>query len=105
MGADVALVGEAVDLTYDYTHLGTDRAALAALLNSAKPSDAEGIVIIGQGALREADGAAVLAAAMALCDATGARLLVLHTAAAGLGLWISAAPPRAGSRLRLKGPR
>jgi NADH-quinone oxidoreductase subunit G len=84
-GADVALVGEAVDLTYDYTHLGTDRAALAALLNSAKPSDAEGIVIIGQGALREADGAAVLAAAMALCDATGARLLVLHTAAARVG--------------------
>ncbi len=84
-GADVALVGESVDLTYDYTHLGTDRAALAALLNSAKASDAEGVVIIGQGALREADGAAVLAAAMALCDATGARLLVLHTAAARVG--------------------
>jgi NADH-quinone oxidoreductase subunit G len=84
-GADVALVGEAVDLTYDYTHLGTDRAALAALVTSAKASDAEGIVIIGQGALREADGAAVLAAAMALCDATGARLLVLHTAAARVG--------------------
>ncbi len=84
-GADVALVGEAVDLTYDYTHLGTDRAALAALVTSAKASDAEGVVIIGQGALREADGAAVLAAAMALCDATGARLLVLHTAAARVG--------------------
>ncbi|MFA5581398.1 MAG: NADH-quinone oxidoreductase subunit NuoG, partial [Paracoccaceae bacterium] len=32
-GADVALVGAPVDLTYDYYHLGHDRAALAGLLS------------------------------------------------------------------------
>jgi len=42
-------------------------------------------VIIGQGAIREADGAAVLAAAMQLAEATGAKLLVLHTAASRVG--------------------
>jgi NADH-quinone oxidoreductase subunit G len=75
-GANVALVGEAVDLTYPYTHLGTDRAALAA----AKAPEGT-IVIVGQGALREADGEAVLAACMALSG----RMLVLHSAAARVG--------------------
>ncbi|SDH56160.1 NADH-quinone oxidoreductase subunit NuoG [Alloyangia pacifica] len=75
-GAEVKLIGEVADLTYDVTHLGTDRAALA----DAKVSE-DAIVIVGQGALREADGLAVLAAAQAL---TG-KLLVLHTAAARVG--------------------
>jgi len=88
LGADVALVGQAVDLTYDYTHAGTDRAALAALVAGGKkagPDGTAGLVIVGQGAINEADGEAVLAQAMALCDATGARLLVLHTAASRVG--------------------
>ena len=75
-GANVALIGQAVDLTYPYAHLGTDRAALSGV---KVPEGA--IVIVGQGALREADGEAVLAACMAL---TG-RMLVLHTAAARVG--------------------
>ena len=75
-GAEVVVVGEAVDLTFDVTHAGTDRAALSRL----KPQD-DAIVIVGQGALNEADGAAVLAAAQAL---TG-RVLVLHTAASRVG--------------------
>ncbi len=75
-GAEVKLIGEAADLTYDVTHLGADRAALA----DAKVSE-DAIVIVGQGALREADGLAVLAAAQAL---TG-KLLLLHTAAARVG--------------------
>ncbi|MCW1932926.1 NADH-quinone oxidoreductase subunit NuoG [Pararhodobacter zhoushanensis] len=75
-GAKISLVGVAADMTYDYTHLGTDRAALA----SAKPGE-DAIVIVGQGALNEADGLAVLAACMGL---TG-RLLVLHTAASRVG--------------------
>jgi NADH-quinone oxidoreductase subunit G len=75
-GATVKLVGPAADLTYDYEHLGTDRAALAAATAS------EGaIVIVGQGALCEADGLAVLGAAQALSG----RMLVLHTAAARVG--------------------
>ncbi len=31
-GANIGLIGEAVDLTYDYAHVGTDRAALNSLL-------------------------------------------------------------------------
>jgi NADH-quinone oxidoreductase subunit G len=84
-GADVALVGAAADLTYEYAHLGTDRAALEKLVSKAEAREDESVVIIGQGALREADGAAVLAQAMALCKATGAALLVLHVAASRVG--------------------
>jgi len=75
-GATVKLVGPAADLTYDYEHLGTDRAAL-----SAATASEGAIVIVGQGALREADGLAVLAAAQALSG----RMLVLHAAAARVG--------------------
>jgi len=83
-GANVGLIGEAVDLTYDYKHMGTDRAALAALVAKvvAKPDT---IVIVGQGALNEADGEAVLAHAMAYAQGAGAKLLVLHTAASRVG--------------------
>lgn len=84
-GAQVTVVGPAVDLTFDYDHAGTDRAALSALLEKAQQSEDAGIIIIGQGALREADGEAVLAAAQALAQTTGARLLVLHTAAGRVG--------------------
>ncbi len=84
-GAQVTVVGPAVDLTFDYDHAGTDRAALSALLEKAERSEDAGIIIIGQGALREADGEAVLAAAQALAQTTGARLLVLHTAAGRVG--------------------
>jgi len=67
-GAEVGLVGEAADLTYDYAHIGTDRAALQGLLGQKHKDvlDAPSVVVIGQGALCEADGEAVLAAAMQL---------------------------------------
>ncbi|MCE6953385.1 NADH-quinone oxidoreductase subunit NuoG [Cereibacter sphaeroides] len=87
-GAQVAVVGPAVDLTYDYTHVGTDRAALMSLVAEAErngPDGKPGIVIVGQGALREADGEAVLAQAMKLVETLGVKLLVLHTAAARVG--------------------
>ncbi|MCW1919611.1 NADH-quinone oxidoreductase subunit NuoG [Rhodobacter sp. KR11] len=80
-GAVVSLIGEAVDLTYDYTHAGTDRAALA----SAGTAETGGVVIVGQNAISEADGEAVLANAMALASRIGGKLLVLHTAAARVG--------------------
>ncbi len=82
-GAQVTLIGEAADLTYDYAHAGRDRAALAAAVKAA--GETGGVVIIGQGAVREADGEAVLAHAQALAQAAGAKLLVLHTAAARVG--------------------
>jgi NADH-quinone oxidoreductase subunit G len=72
----VTVVGPKVDLTYDHTHAGTDRAALDGL---KVPEDT--IVIVGQGALQEADGEAVLAAAQALSG----RVLVLHSAASRVG--------------------
>ena len=77
-GTNVSLIGQAVDLTFEHTHLGTDRAALA---------DASGfdLVIVGQGALQEADGEAVLATAMALAEKAGGKMLVLHTAAGRVG--------------------
>ncbi len=86
-GAQVGLVGEAADLTYDYAHVGTDRAALAGLLGQKHGAvlDAPSIIIVGQGALREADGAAVLAAAMQLAEETKSKLMVLHTAASRVG--------------------
>ncbi len=86
-GAQVALMGEAADLTYDYHHFGTDRDALAGLLNEdlANRDGTPGIVIVGQGALREADGAAVLAHAMRICEQGDCKLLVLHTAASRVG--------------------
>ncbi len=85
-GADVTLIGQAADLTYEYAHLGADRVALQALLDRDQDAEgAESVVIIGQGALREADGDAVLAAAMGLAERSGARLLVLHTAAGRVG--------------------
>jgi NADH-quinone oxidoreductase subunit G len=84
-GAKVALIGEAVDLSYEYVHLGSDRATLAKLAGEDHSDKSGGIVIIGQGALNEADGAAVLAHAMKAAEAAGARLLVLHTAASRVG--------------------
>ena len=87
-GCNVDLIGEAVDLTYDYNHKGTDRAALQAILDT-KPAknivDNPSVIVLGQGALQEADGAAVLAAAMQMCEASKSKLLILHTAAGRVG--------------------
>ena len=86
-GANIGLVGEAVDLTYDYTHLGAGRDALRALFDMS-PEDAHGkdtIVIVGQGALAGDGGKGVLADAMAYAEATQSKLLVLHTAASRVG--------------------
>ena len=86
-GAQVGLVGPAVDLTYDYAHVGTDRAALEGLLNKDYGAvlDAPSVVIVGQGALRESDGLSVLAAAQKLAADTGSKLMILHSAAARVG--------------------
>jgi NADH-quinone oxidoreductase subunit G len=86
-GATVGLVGEAVDLTYDYVHVGTDRAALEELAakDIGATKDVPSVVIIGQGAINEADGEAVLALAMQLAQNSNSRFMVLHTAAARVG--------------------
>ncbi|MFQ6549066.1 NADH-quinone oxidoreductase subunit NuoG [Aestuariibius sp. 2305UL40-4] len=86
-GAKVALIGEAVDLTYDYTHLGTGREALAELagMDHSDKHDVPGVMIVGQGALTSDDGAAVLATAMRAAEAGQSKFLTLHTAAARVG--------------------
>ena len=83
-GARVGLIGPAVDLTYDYYHFGDSRDALVNLVGKveAKPDT---VVIVGQGALNEADGEAVLSQVMKYTEGAGAKLLVLHTAAARVG--------------------
>jgi len=86
-GANVGVIGEAVDLTYDYNHIGTGTDTLTDLLGrdhsavGEKPS----VIIVGQGALTRGDGAAVLAAAQALAESTKSGLLILHTAAGRVG--------------------
>ncbi|WP_298846628.1 NADH-quinone oxidoreductase subunit NuoG [uncultured Ruegeria sp.] len=87
-GAELALVGQAVDLTYDYYHVGDDRAALQKVVDMGGDDEIKGkrsLVIVGQGALQEADGAAVLAAAQTIAANTDSGLIVLHTAASRVG--------------------
>jgi NADH-quinone oxidoreductase subunit G len=89
-GAKIGLIGAETDLTYPLTHLGTGPSAFAdgeAFLKSGKRP----MVIVGQGALTRADGAAVLAAAWGIAARAGALTAewhgfnVLHTAAARVG--------------------
>ncbi len=87
-GAEVALVGPAVDLTYEYHHVGDDRTALQKVVDMGGDDTIKGkrsLVIVGQGALQEADGAAVLAAAQTIAANTESGLIVLHTAASRVG--------------------
>ncbi|MFN6952059.1 MAG: NADH-quinone oxidoreductase subunit NuoG [Albidovulum sp.] len=86
-GADIALIGPKVDLTFDYFHFGTGREALTAMLKEDLTNRAgtPGLVIVGMGALTEADGEAVLSQAMRICELGDSKLLVLHTAASRVG--------------------
>ena len=96
-GFKAGLVGPVADLTYPVDHIGDDPAALAALRDGSHPFAAtlkaakRPMVLVGQGALRRPDGAAVLAAAWQLAADIGALSAewhgfnVLHTAAARVG--------------------
>jgi NADH-quinone oxidoreductase subunit G len=96
-GVSVGLIGERVDLTYDYDYLGAGPASLEALIgaedgfakilkDAKKPA-----IIIGAGALARADGAAVLALAAKAAQAFGVVVdgwngfNVLHAAASRVG--------------------
>ncbi len=98
-GAEVALVGPAADLTYDYHHMGDDRAALQKVLDMGGDDEIKAkrsLVVVGQGALQEADGAAVLAAAQTIAANTESGLLILHTAASRVGAMDVAATNEGG---------
>ncbi|MFL5260264.1 MAG: NADH-quinone oxidoreductase subunit NuoG [Hyphomicrobiales bacterium] len=112
-GAAIGVVGEEVDLTYGYTYLGAGpdsltqlirgRNAFAETLKNAKAP----IIIVGQGAIARADGAAVLGTAARLALDCGAvkegwnGFAVLHTAAARVGgLDVCALPGEGGKSTR-----
>jgi len=108
-GFKVGLVGEAVDLTYRYEHLGAGPQTLQEIADGTHAfcevlkSAERPMIIVGQGALARADGAAVLAAAKSIADATGMigedwnGFNVLHTAAARVaGLDLGLVPGAAG---------
>lgn len=86
-GANVGVVGEKVDLTYDVNHLGTGTDTLTELLarDHSDVAEKSSIIIVGMGALTRGDGAAILAAAQALAASTKSGLLILHTAAGRVG--------------------
>jgi len=85
--------------------VGTDRAALAGLSgkNYGAVLEAPSIVIVGQGALIGADGAAVLSQAMKLAEETGSKFMVLHTAAGRVGALDIGATAEGGVEAALDG--
>ncbi len=86
-GANISVIGPKIELSYEYTHLGTDRAALAALAQAgpSDTADSNAVMIVGQGALMADDGDAVLATAMAAAEADRMKLMILHIAASRVG--------------------
>ncbi len=89
-GFPIGVVGEQADLTYPYSYLGSGPDTLGNLPSSFTDvweKATHPLVIVGQGALARADGAAVLASAAALAGPMGVwrGLSVLHTAAARVG--------------------
>lgn len=105
----IGLIGEAADLTYDYTHVGAGidslvelaqgKGAFAKILKKAERP----IVIVGEGAVTGASGKDVLALASEVANNSGALTAdwngfgVLHNAAARVGaLDIGFVPGRGG---------
>ena len=95
--AQIGVIGERVDLTYDYEHLGAGPASLKTLVKAKSGfakvlKDAKNpVIIVGGGALAREDGSAVLAMAAGAAKTFGAvredwnGFNVLHTAASRVG--------------------
>lgn len=87
----VSVIGEPVDLTYAHDYLGAGPETLADLVKRAPGAGERPLVLVGQGALTRADGAAVLSLAAKAAQVLGAvkegwnGFGVLHTAAARVG--------------------
>lgn len=86
-GAKIKVIGEPCDLTYDYRHCGQGRKAIRELIQneSSIAVSKKSLIILGQGALSDKDGMAVLAKVMELVQKTGSKFLNLHTAASRVG--------------------
>ncbi len=106
----IAAIGQPTDLTYPARWLGEGPSALSELLDAEHAAGKllraakRPMIIVGQGALRRPDGAAVLAAAWRLAGELGALqpewhgFNVLHTAAARVGALDLGFLPGAGGR-------
>ena len=72
----MAVIGEPVDLTYDYTHLGTSAADIKAAAKSAfvkgMKAGEKPMIIIGPGVLQRTDSKAVLKSIYDLTATAGA---------------------------------
>jgi NADH-quinone oxidoreductase subunit G len=109
-GFKAAVVGPKADLTFKHEWLGDSASLLADIAAGTHPffevlkAAAKPAIILGQGALTRADGAAILALARKLADATGMvkdgwnGFNVLHTAAARVGGLDLGFLPGAGGR-------
>ena len=86
-GATIGRIGPEADLTYPVSQLGDDRAMLAQVagMDHSDKQGVKGVIIVGQGALNEADGEAVLGTVMAMAEAGHSKFMVLHTAAGRVG--------------------
>jgi len=73
-GLDIAVIGEAADLTYDYVHLGNDASALKELaagkgaFSKILKAARRPMLILGGGTLVGQDGAAILALARSVAE-------------------------------------
>jgi NADH-quinone oxidoreductase subunit G len=93
----IGVIGGAADLTYDITTIGDAPSSLTALHDGSHEfasflrAAEKPMILLGQGAVARADGAAVLAAAWRLAESVGALspewhgFNMLHTAAARVG--------------------
>ncbi len=106
---NVGVIGEAADLTYDYTHVGTSPSDIADFARSSKgfakvfKSAKNPLIVIGAGALAREDGNKVLRACGELAKAFGigrSGWNVLHSAASRVGgLDLGFLPGEGGSDL------
>ena len=102
-GADVTVIGpKGMDLTYDQIDAGPGRLVLNKLVADAAPVEGA-IVIVGQGAITEGDGVAVLGQAMALTEKLGGKMMVLHTAASRVGAMDLGAVTEGGLDVAMEG--
>ena len=101
----VAVIGEAAELTYPYTHLGTSPEALngGAVRDFFKGAK-RAMIVVGEAAACRSDGAAILAAALSMAQETGAvsdgwaGFGMLHTAAGRVGALDAGFIPAEGGR-------
>ena len=105
----IAHIGEAADLTYPVSHLGDEIAVLDEIAAGTHPfaktlaEAKKPMIILGMGALRRADGAAILGRAKQIADDTGMvasdwnGFNVLHVAASRVaGLDLGFVPGKGG---------